>query len=240
MNKKRAYYYPILVYLLILLVVWVGAFFVDVFQMLSDVSYHSSSLISAAGVRWAVRTALTTLNALPWGTVMLFIVTLGLLNGSGIARVVWRLICFKRLTVSELRSFSFSLAAVLCYAVLLYISTISSWGIFRGLTDEPSLSPIVQGWTLLLFIGLLLASAVYGFIYGNYRSVMDIVVATSNSFVIFVPALLALIPASGIVPCLDYAGVHETAWLSWEIVEALLYLLPFIYVVVLQAVEKET
>ena len=239
MSRKRAYYYPLAIYLLLLLMVWVGSFFADVVKMLSDGSYHPSSLISAEGLRWAVRTALPTLNAVPWGTVMLFVAAIGLLRGSGLTKVMKRILSLRRLTVTEWRALSFTLVAVACYGVLLYMSAASSWGLFRGVTDEPALSPIVQGWGILLFFGVLFASLVYGSIYGNYRSVMDVSVATADSFVLFVPALLALVPASGIVPCLAYTGVQEVSWLSWSSVKLLLYLLPFVYVAVLQLMEKD-
>ena len=80
MNKKRAYYYPVSIYLLVLLMVWIGSFFVDVAQMLSGGSHVNSSLLSAGGIRWAVRNALPAINALPWGIFMLSVVMLGLLR----------------------------------------------------------------------------------------------------------------------------------------------------------------
>ena len=240
MNKKRAYYYPIPVYLLLLLLVWVGSFFVDVAQMLSDNDHSSSSLISAGGMRWAVRNALPAINALPWGIVMLSVAVYGLLRGSGIIRVICRLARRQRLSGAEVRAFSFAMATLVCYIALLYMSSTSSWGVLRGVTDEPALSPIVQGAVILVFIGALFTSIIYGFIYGNYRSIMDLFTSIADSFKLFVPAMMALIPASGIVPCLQYVGVQPLCGIHWHVLETVIYLPPFIYVAVLQLFDKET
>ena len=152
MNNRRANYYPLLAYLLLLLMVWIGAFFADVMQLLFGAELPTSSLISAEGVRWALRTALPSIGAVPWGMVMLLVATYGLLRGSGLVKVLVRLVCLRRLTLSEWRALLFSLAATVCYVALLYMSAVAPWNILSGVTHEPALSPLLQGWVLLLFI----------------------------------------------------------------------------------------
>lgn len=234
MNNRRANYYPLLAYLLLLLMVWIGAFFADVMQLLFGAELPTSSLISAEGVRWALRTALPSIGAVPWGMVMLLVATYGLLRGSGLVKVLVRLVCLRRLTLSEWRALLFSLAATVCYVALLYMSAVAPWNILSGVTHEPALSPLLQGWVLLLFIGTLFVSLIYGFIYGNFRSIMDVVVSTADTFVLFIPAIMALLPASGIVPCLQYAGVQQASDMLWSIIETVLYMLPFLYVLFME------
>lgn len=235
MNNRRAYYYPLLAYLLALLLVWVGAFFADVAELLADEAVHSSaSLISAKGLRWALRTALPSVDAVPWGTMMVLVAVYGLLRGSGLAKALLRLVLLRRLTTSEWRALLFSLAVALCYALLLYVSTLSPWNVLSAITCEPSLSLLLQGWALLLLIGALLVSLIYGFIYGCYRSLMDVMVSTGNTFMLFVPAIMALLPASGIVPCLQYAGLQQLFDMQWIVIETVLYVLPFLYVLLLE------
>jgi p-aminobenzoyl-glutamate transporter AbgT len=238
MNKKRAYYYPVSIYLLVLLMVWIGSFFVDVAQMLSGGSHVNSSLLSAGGIRWAVRNALPAINALPWGIFMLSVVMLGLSRGSGLANALSRLARFRRLSGAEVRAFAFSLALMVCYLLLLYMSTSSPWNLLSGVSEDSSLSPIVQGRVILLFFGVLLMSLIYGYIYGNYRSVMDVFTSTADLFKFYVPAFMALIPASGIVPCLQYAGVDSIIGLPWGVINVTLYLLPFIYQMILGHIRK--
>lgn len=234
MNNRRANYYPLLAYLLLLLMVWIGAFFADVMQLLFGAELPTSSLISAEGVRWAIRTALPSIGAVPWGMVMLLVATYGLLRGSGLVKVLVRLLCLRRLTLSEWRALLFSLAATVCYVALLYMSAVAPWNILSGVTHEPALSPLLQGWVLLLFIGTLFVSLIYGFIYGNFRSIMDVVVSTADTFVLFIPAIMALLPASGIVPCLQYAGVQQVSDMLWSLIETVLYMLPFLYVLFME------
>ena len=97
MNSKRAYYYFLPIYLSVLLMVWVGAFFVDVVQMFFDGTLYSSSLVSAEGVRWAVRSALPSICALPWGIVMILVATYGLLRGSGVMKALLRMVWYKKI-----------------------------------------------------------------------------------------------------------------------------------------------
>lgn len=234
MNNRRANYYPLLAYLLLLLMVWIGAFFADVMQLLFGAELPTSSLISAEGVRWALRMALPSIGAVPWGMVMLLVATYGLLRGSGLVKVLVRLLCLRRLTLSEWRALLFSLAATVCYVALLYMSAVAPWNILSGVTHEPALSPLLQGWVLLLFIGTLFVSLIYGFIYGNFRSIMDVVVSTADTFVLFIPAIMALLPASGIVPCLQYAGVQQVSDMLWSLIETVLYMLPFLYVLFME------
>lgn len=238
MNDRRASYYPVLVYLSLLLLVWVGAFFADVTQMLSGKTLSSSSLISAEGMRWALRTAVPSINALPWGMIMMLVAIFGMLRGSGLARVVGRLFCLHRPTALELRALLFSLAVAICYVVLLYMSSVSPWNLLGGVTEDPALSPLLQGWALLLFVGALIVSLIYGFIYGSYRSIMDIVASTAATFRLFLPAFMALIPASGIIPCLQYAGVQSICGISWSIFSAILYALPFLYLLLMKLRRK--
>ena len=238
MNDRRKYYYPLLVYGAMLLLVWVFSFFTDVARLLSDSAGQAASLVSSEGIRWAVRSALPTINSVPWGTAILFLAMCGLLQGSGLLAVLGRLSRMRRLTVSEWHAFSFSLAAALCYLVLLYMTSVSPWSLLRGVTGDQALSPVSQGWAILTFLGVLATSLVYGFIYGNYRSLMDVVVSVGNTFTHFVPALFALLPASGIVPCLRFIKIVDLAPNLWETVAMAIYLLPFIYVAVLRIVDS--
>lgn len=238
MSNRRAYYYPVPLYLLMLLMVWVGAFFADVVLLLLGGMLPASSLMSPEGVRWALRSALPSISALPWGAIMMLIATYGLLRGSGLAKVLCRLLCFRRLTLSQWRALLFSLLAAVCYIALLYMFTVAPWSLLSGVTHEASLSPLVQGWALLLFAGSLLVSLIYGFINGNYRSMMDVIVSTANTFNLFVPAIMALIPASGIVPCMRHAGVDAVCGISMDSIAVVLYLLPFLYIVILEMKKK--
>ena len=86
---------------------------------------------------------------------------------------------------------------------------------------------------MLLFFGVLIVALVYGFMYGNYRSSIDVVSSVGNTCIKSVPALMALIPAAGIVASIDYIGFFTLCGLTdyeVDIISAVLYLIPFMHI----------
>ena len=156
MNNSRKHYYPLLLYVALLLLVWVFSFFRDITLLLTGSAQSAASLISAEGVRWAVRAALPSLRAVPWGVALLLMATIGLLQGSGFIKSVSTLLHLRRLTATQWRAFGFATVAAVIYGVLLYISSSAPWNLLCGVTNEPALSPLLQGWPLFLFIGVLI------------------------------------------------------------------------------------
>ncbi len=231
MNDRKRYY-PVVVYTVLLLLVWVVSLANDLLQLFYGNTVWGNSLISAGGVRWAVRNALPSIAAAPWSVVVVSLAIVGLLRSSGIAAMLSHLLCRFRLSKSELRALLFSLLALLPYSVILYMATVSPWNLLQSVTGDISISPIGQGWLFLLFIGVLFVSLIYGFIYGCYRSLLDAVVLTGDTFAFAIPAVLSIIPASGIVPCLQYIGAFDFLGFTQEtqtICEWVLYVLPFLY-----------
>ena len=239
MNNSRKHYYPLLLYVALLLLVWVFSFFRDITLLLTGSAQSAASLISAEGVRWAVRAALPSLRALPWGVALLLMATIGLLQGSGFIKSVSTLLHLRRLTATQWRAFGFATVAAVIYGVLLYISSSAPWNLLCGVTNEPALSPLLQGWPLFLFIGVLCVSLVYGFIVGNYRSAMDVAGSVGNTVSLFVPAIMALIPASGIIPCLHYVVGDALSQQLLNIVALFLYALPFVCIIIMNALSKK-
>ena len=240
MNERRRYY-PVLAYTALLALVWVVSLGNDILQLFLDNTVGNTSLMSAGGVRWAVRNALPSIGAAPWGTIAVLLAVVGLLRGSGITGMLSHFFTTFRLTKSEWRSFLFSLLALIPYSVRVYMATVSPWNLLRSVTGDIAISPICQGWLVLLFFGVLFVSLVYGFIYGCYRSMLDAVVLAGETFSASVPALMAVVPASGIVPCLRYVGVFDYLGISADgmrLLEWGIYLLPFIYLVILHSCEK--
>lgn len=231
MNDRKRYY-PVIVYTVLLLMVWVVSLGNDLFRLFHDDMVGGNSLVSAGGVRWAVRSALPSIAAAPWGVAVVTLAIVGLLRSSGITAMLSHLLGRSGLTKSELRALLFSLLALLPYSIMLYMATVSPWGLLQSVTGDISISPIGQGWLFLLFVGVLTVSLVYGFIYGCYRSLLDVVVLTGDTFALAIPAFLSIIPASGIVPCLQYIGAFDyLGFAPWgqAMLELVLYALPFVY-----------
>ena len=240
MSDRRSAYYPALAYSLLLLLVWGGSWLIAVLQLFMGDLFDVNSLVSGEGVRWALFSVGSSVEAAPWGTAFFLLFIAGLLDGSGLLRLVGN-IFKRRVSGNELRSLLFALSALLLYVVVLFLFTLSPWDALRGVTGDIGNSPLSNGWLLLLFVGMLMTALVYGFMYGNYRTVVDVIGSASGFVRLFVPALLAMLPASGIMPCLHYTGLDIMLGIDNEnamAVETVIYCLPFVYMATMCLVRK--
>ena len=241
MNDRRAAYYPALFYVSMLIMLWLVSWFMSIFQLLAGSGARVVSLVSGEGIRWALLNVGASLDAAPWGVAMFLLLVVGLLAGSGLLHFVAKLPYWKKISRNELRSFLFSAAVLLLYAVIVFMFTVSPWQALLGVTGEVLNSPLAHGWMLVLLVGVLVMSLVYGFISGNYRTFTDVISSAGDFAKNFMPALLAMLPATGIMPCMQYAGLDAVYGLSvegMEILSAVLYIFPFVYIVFLKALEK--
>ena len=240
MNDRRSAYYPALAYSLLLLLVWGGSWLIAVVQLFMGDLFDVNSLVSGEGVRWALFSVDSSVEAAPWGTAFFLLFIAGLLDGSGLLRLAGNI--FKwRVSGNELRSLLFALSALVLYVVVLFLFTLSPWDALRGVTGGIGNSPLSHGWLLLLSVGVLMTALVYGFMYGNYRTVVDVIGSAAGFVRLFVPALLAMLPASGLMPCLHYTGLDIMFVIDNEnamAVETVIYCLPFVYMAVMCLVRK--
>ena len=117
--------------------------------------------------------------------------------------------------------------------MLLFVCTLPPWNLLLGVTGDLYASPLVQGRVIICFIGLFIVAVSFGFIYGNYRSLIDIARSLGAAFTLYAPALLAVLPATGIMPCVEFAGFLPLLHIDVAdvaVVSDIIYLLPFLYV----------
>ena len=239
MNNRRESYYPVIAYTLLLVLVWLLSWIADMAGMFSGGVFAINSLVSGEGLRWAMREAMHSLNNISWGTIMLAVVMLAFLQGAGVLRVLYRLFSADSLTKNEKRALLVSLLAFLLYVAMVCLAAVPPLGLLLGVSGRFVGSPLMYGMPLLSFVGVMVVSLVYGFMYGNYRSVLDVVNSMGETFAFFIPAFIALIPATGIMPCVEYTGVLEKfsiAASSVQLVADIIYLIPFLYMVLLRLV----
>lgn len=232
MSKRTAYYFPALAYIALLLLVWLLSWIIGVANILDDGS-SINSLMTSEGVRWAVRNSAHSLNNAPWGSAMLMLVIFGLLDCSGLLLLFGDIISFRTITVNRRRAAYMALLVLLLYIGLLCLCVISPWRLLLGVTDDISSSPIMHGWLLMLFIATLFVSVIYGYVYGNFRVATDVICGVGCSVAKFIPALLAMLPATAVLSCLQYMGLPAFWGLSdvqMEYAGILFYLLPFLFV----------
>ena len=233
MNNRRLYY-PAVAYLLLLVGVWLLSWLLGVVALLSGAHSDVFSLVSAEGLRWALRSATESINSAPWAGILLFVTSAGLLAGSGVVKSVRGLLRGGSLAYVERRAWSMAALAFFLYLFLLFVCTFYPWNILLGVTGSFGTSTIVQGGAIILFLGLLFVTSIFGFIYGNYRSVVDIMRSVGSSYSLFAPALVAVLPASGIIPCAEYADILSILDVSLQEVAFfthVMYLLPFVYII---------
>jgi p-aminobenzoyl-glutamate transporter AbgT len=239
MNNKREYYYPVLAYTFLLVLVWLFSWIADMSAIFFGGPSVIKSLVSGEGLRWAARNAILSLNDVPWGTIMLVVVIVAILQGAGIVRVLCRVFTAKPLSKNEKRALLVSFLAFLFYIAILFLATVSPLNILSGVSGNFAGSPLMYGLPLFTFVGVLVLSLVYGFMYGNYRSSLDVVSSMGKTFSFFIPAFMALIPASGIVPCMEYTGVvglWKNDNVSTQLVADIIYMIPFLYIVLLHLI----
>ena len=231
MNNRRSAYYPVLLYCGLLLLVWLVSLMTGVIDLFSgDYVANNNSLLTAPGMRWVLRNAVLSIDAAPWGIITMFIVMAGLLRGSGISAMLVHLVVMRRLTKNERRSMLFALVSLIVYLMLLYVAKISSWEVFSGVSADIYSSPLMQGLVMLVLVGVLVVSMIYGLIYGNFRSLVDAVSAIGDTFILAVPALMAVIPASWLISCMQYTGIVGNCDSA---LCGIIYMIPFVYVAIL-------
>lgn len=241
MSNRRSEYYPVISYTFALVIIWLASWLASVVQMFMFADSTVHSIVSAEGVRWALLSMHGSLNGVPWGSALLLLFAAGLLTGSGIIHSLSRLMTGKKISGNEVRSLLFSALVLFLYIAIVFMFTVTPWRAMLGVTGEVALSPLAQGWMLVLFVGVLVVSLVFGFMYGNYRTLADVVGSAGVYMTIFLPALMAMLPAAGIVPCLEYSGFAAMIGLDEEcadIAVELLCVFPFLYVAILWAMQK--
>lgn len=240
MNNRKLLYAPVLLYTFLLVAVWLVSWVTELYLSLSGSAAVVSSPINGPGLRWTLLSMKDSLNAAPWGTMALLVFVGGLLSGSGILQLGRRLIVKRKISIYERNSLLFALFALFLYCLLLFMVTVSPWNTLASVTGSFENSPLAHGWLLVLFLGVLTLSLVYGFIYGSYRTLSDVVGFSGDCFALYVPAFIAMIPASGIIPCLQYTGMDQA--LSFDeatlhMTANIVYVLPFVYIMVLRIIK---
>lgn len=242
MNDKRAYYYPALAYAAMLLLLWVLSWFVGIFELLYSPGFDLEPLVSSRGVRWAVRNSLQSLNDVPWGTIILVTGIVGFLRGSGFKKVLSALVHSRGITKNQRRASVYAMIALACLLFLLLMAVMSPWNLLLGVGGGFAGSPLMQGWLLILFLCIFFVAVTYGVVYGNFRSAMDVICSLGDTFVLAVPGIIAVVPAAGIIACLEYTGIFAAFDMLPEDIAVfadIVYAIPFLYIILLRRIEKK-
>lgn len=230
---NRGYrYLPFIVYSLLLMLLWVASLFLGVAELFTHSGSGFNNLFSGEGVRWALYTALQSVDAAPWGSMVMLLAAMGVVAESGLVSTLTELLSFRSLSTIRRYAGLLSLMILILFAVLLFFASLSPWRLLAGVTEDWSTSPLYYGWVLILFLLLLLVALMHGSVCGYYRSVSDVVRGLCSLFPLFAPAFMAVLPASGIMPCLAYVGLCDIG--NMEFSSNVLCWLPFVYIALIE------
>jgi hypothetical protein len=239
MNRKGVFYFPLLLYLFLLLSLWLLSWFFGVLQLVFNSTFVVGNLITAEGMRWALRSSLNVVDSAPWGVAMLSVVTYATLAASGLLRLAGDIFSGRMLAANQRRAVAVAAIMLLLYLLLLFACTVAPWNFLLGASYNISVSPIARGWLLLLFIAVLSVSLSYGYVYGNFRSIIDILQGVEENVRIFIPAFLSMLPAVALLSCMHYMAVFELMNLNVATVctiENVVYAFPSLFVLIVRTV----
>lgn len=239
MNRKGVFYFPLLLYLFLLLSLWLLSWFFGVLQLVFNSTFVVGNLITAEGMRWALRSSLNVVDSAPWGVAMLSVVTYATLAASGLLRLAGDIFSGRMLAANQRRAVAVAAIMLLLYLLLLFACTVAPWNFLLAASYNISVSPLARGWLLLLFIAVLSVSLSYGYVYGNFRSIIDILQGVEENVKMFIPAFLSMLPAVALLSCMHYMAVFELMNLNAATVctiENVVYAFPFVFVLIVRAV----
>ncbi len=232
MNKRGAYYFPTLLYTLLLLLLWFLSWIIGVVHIV-DGDNALNSLMTGEGVRWAVGNSVQAVNDAPWGSAMLLLVVVAMLDCSGLLRLLGDLLHLHPITVNRRRAAIMAFFMLLLYVGIISLSAISPWRLLMSVTSDITASPLLRGWLLLFFVGTLFVTLMYGYVYGNFRTATDVMCGVGRCVARFVPALLAMLPATAILSCLQYMNLFVFLDIDNSVAQYMadiLYVFPFLFV----------
>lgn len=223
---NRHFLHPATLFFLLTLVVallsWVGSIY-----GWSDVQ----SLLSAEGLRWQLRNVGDGFFSAPFfSDILLLAFGVGLCMHSGFWEAVRRAIFHgRKLSRKEKRSLLLSLTVGAVYILAVLCLALGPWGIVRSITGGLKNSPLSEGVSYLLSLGLGIMAIIYGYSIDLYRTDRDIIKGMSYSFVRFSGYCVTLFFVIQLFTSLHYTGLDAFFGLSsdgFTILYALCSILP--------------
>lgn len=205
MTNKRFLHPATLFFLLMLLVAllsWVGSIY-----GWSGVQ----NLISAEGLRWKLRNVGDGLLAAPlFGDLLLLSFGVGLCLHSGFWEAVKGGVYGRRkLSRKEKRSLWLSLTVGVVYVLAILSLALGPGGMVRSITGELKGSPLADGISYLLSLGLGIVAVIYGYTVDLYRTDKDIIRGMSYSSVRFSSYCVTLFFVVQFFTSLHYTGLDR-------------------------------
>lgn len=149
--------------------------------------------------------------------ILLLAFGVGLCMHSGFWEAVRRVIFHgRKLSRKEKRSLLLSLTVGAVYILAVLCLALGPWGIVRSITGGLKNSPLSEGVSYLLSLGLGIMAIIYGYSIDLYRTDRDIIKGMSYSFVRFSGYCVTLFFVIQLFTSLHYTGLDSFFGLSSE------------------------
>lgn len=175
MNKLRTQYLPALalVQVVLLVLTWLSSWILSLFVPTVQ------NLLVKEGVRWMLRNAMNHFAEMPIAAWLLCLMTWGVVTASG-WHMVWSKVLHRqwaRLTLRQRWGFQLSLLVIALCLLCILAGVLGQEPVLLSVTGQYRQSPLSQSILLLLCLTLVMASAVYGRVSGQFRHTTDVVQA---------------------------------------------------------------
>jgi len=230
MNRRyTGWLHPAVIYLILLLLVilasWIGSI-IEIRRVGGNSELLLRSVLGESGVRWAVRSAASSLSLAPVGNALMLFIAVGAGRGSGLFRALSRL---RSLSPKESTAFYISLVVLAIYILLIILGVYAGSHLLLGITGTLKGSPLYDGFMFLVMLAVCLPSLVYGLSTETFRTAADCVDAFCTILPPLAHFLVTMLIAAQFLQTLEYTnidvllGITENAM---RIISFLVYWLP--------------
>ena len=227
--SKKWWWHPAIVYLLLLIIVilasWIGSI-----MEISRVSHNGElafrSVLEVSGIRWAVRTAASSLGNAPIGNALMLFIAIGAGRGSGLFRALSRL---RSLSPKEKRALYISVVILALYVFVIVLGVFAGSHLLLGITGTLAGSPLYEGFMFLLMLAVCLPSLVYGLSTETFRTAGDCADAFCTILPPFAHFLVTMLVAAQLLQTLEYTHLDVLLGItqkSMRIISFIIYWLP--------------
>lgn len=174
------------------------------------------SLLSAEGLRWQLRNVGDGFFSAPFfSDILLLAFGVGLCMHSGFWEAVRRAIFHgRKLSRKEKRSLLLSLTVGAVYILAVLCLALGPWGIVRSITGGLKNSPLSEGVSYLLSLGLGIMAIIYGYSIDLYRTDRDIIRVCRIALSVFLAIVLHCFCDTAVyIPALYRIGFFFRAFL---------------------------
>lgn len=228
MNRIRSHSLPVVLYILLLMAVWLCSWVSGIVSLFvgEDVDF---ALASTDGVRWFLRTSADSISSLPWGVIVLLLISTGLFSSCGLPQLLLRM-AYGHRSVRSRRALWAAFIAFVVVVLPLLSGTFYPLSLASGIDGSFVTSPMASGALFVLFVVALFVSVAFGVVYGTFRSVADVADAACCHIRLHASSLVALVPAALLLASLDYMELSfMQSPIVVSVVKYALLLFPFAY-----------